>query len=112
MSLNKTAKNSRPRPRIISTSRPRPSTPIPMTRSRSQSRNISRYEPHEKIIQDLKTENDELKDLLKKCNDEKEVKDNMKSLNKMVSLVEFEELKKEKEVLQNILIKIKRHLEN
>jgi chromosome segregation ATPase len=78
-----------------------------MSRSRSQSTNISRYEPHEKIIQDLSTENDELKVLLKKYNDEKEVKNSMKGLNKMVTLVDFEELKKEKEVLQNYIDKDK-----
>ena len=97
MSSNRSAKkNSRPRPRSISTSRPRPSTPIPMSRSRSQSRNISRYEPHEKIMQDLMKENERLKGLLK-LNDEKEVKTSMNGLNKMVDI---DELKKELDELR------------
>lgn len=98
MSSNRSAKksNSRPRPRSISTSRPRPSTPIPMSRSRSQSRNISRYEPHEKIMQELMKENERLKGLLK-LNYEKEVTKSMKGLNQMVDI---EELKKELDVLR------------
>jgi hypothetical protein len=67
-----------------------------MSRSRSQSRNISRYEPHEKIMQDLMKENERLKGLLK-INDEKEVKTSMNGLNKMVDI---EELKKELDELR------------
>jgi hypothetical protein len=87
--------SSKPRPRSIS--KPRLSANKNKNRlTRSQSRNISRYEPHEKIMQDLMKENERLKGLLK-LNDEKEVKNSMKGLNKMVDI---EELKRELDVLR------------
>jgi hypothetical protein len=93
-------------------------------RARSSSNNVTRSEPRPRsssasiasLAQKndiLKTENELLKEELKTClglkaeNDELksllEVKNSMKGLNKMVSLVEFEELKKRDEIRTRML---------
>jgi hypothetical protein len=117
--------NSKPKPKP----RPKPRT-LPQSgtrseaRARSSSNNVTRSEPRPRSTSAsiaslaqkndiLKTENELLKEELKTCiglkaeNDELksllEVKNSMKGLNKMVSLVEFEELKKRDEIRTRML---------
>jgi hypothetical protein len=64
-----------PRPRLLSNPRPnnqtRKNASQPKPRSRSQNVN-NRFDPHEKVIRELMAQNESLKKILKKCNDEKE----------------------------------------
>jgi hypothetical protein len=119
---------STPRPKPRPKARTLPQSGKNATRSearaRSSSNNVTRSEPRPRSTSAsiaslaqkndiLKTENELLKEELKTClglkaeNDELksllEVKNSMKGLNKMVSLVEFEELKKRDEIRTRML---------
>ncbi len=85
----------------VTRSEPRPRSTSASIASLAQKNDILKTE-NELLKEELKTclglkaENDELKSLL-------EVKNSMRGLNKMVSLVEFEELKK-RDILQEIMM--------
>jgi predicted RNase H-like nuclease (RuvC/YqgF family) len=74
----------RPRPRPLSNPRANNQTKKNASKPRSQSRNLNNtVDPHEKVIRDLMAQNDSLKKILKKCNDEKEKLEKINEKNQL-----------------------------